>query len=246
MSITLKPLREHLTKAERVYKSLVDSIVGNELAPGVRLIIQDIARQLSVSEIPVREALKRLESTGLIEVRPHQGAIVTRPSPEWIEELFVMRAGLEGTAMRTSFPLLTPENMREIQQMNLAMKARLVAGDYKEYSRLNREFHWAIIAKSPYPNLLNLIAELLMKSEFGRAIFGLKPTTMQTSDAEHDQLVEAIQQKDAEKAERINRQHRLRAGKELAEIVRQRSDEKSREPRKGGKGAADYRSKRLS
>jgi DNA-binding GntR family transcriptional regulator len=221
----LKPLHEHTTKTELVYKSLVDAIVANELVPGTRLIIQDIARQLSVSDIPVREALRKLEATGLIEVRPHQGAIVTRPSPEWIEEIFVMRAALEGTAIRTSIPLLLRRDIEKIRKMNISMKASLRAGDYKEYSRLNREFHWAIIAKSPYPNLLNLIDELLMKSEFGRAIFGLKPTTMGISDAEHDRLVEAIQKKDIDRAEEINREHRSRVGKELAEIIREALEE---------------------
>ena len=100
------------------------------------------------------------------------------------------------------------------------MKACLKPGDYKEYSRLNREFHWAIIAKSPYPNLLNLLNELLMKSQFGRAIFGLKPATMKISDVEHDQLIEAIQKRDVDRAEEINREHRSRVGKELAEIIR--------------------------
>ena len=61
----------------------------NKLVPVTHLITQDIARGLSVSEIPVREALKKSETTELIEVRPHQGAIVTRTSPEWVEEILV-------------------------------------------------------------------------------------------------------------------------------------------------------------
>ena len=220
----LKPLQEHATKAELVYKYLVDAIVENELVPGTRLIIQDIARRLSVSEIPVREALSKLETTGLIEVRPHQGAIVTRPSPEWIEEIFVMRAGLEGTAIRTSIPLLLHRDIEKIRKTNLSMKACLKSGDYKDYSRLNREFHWAIIAKSPYPNLLNLLNDLLIKSQFGRAIFGLRPATMKISDAEHDRLIEAIRKGDVDRAEEINREHRSRVGKELAEIIRKTAE----------------------
>jgi DNA-binding GntR family transcriptional regulator len=231
----LKPLQGHATKAELVYKYLVDAIVENELVPGTRLIIQDIARRLSVSEIPVREALSKLETTGLIEIRPHQGAIVTRPSPEWIEEIFVMRAGLEGTAIRTSIPLLLHRDIDDIKKMNLSMKACLKSGDYKEYARLNREFHWAIIAKSPYPNLLTLLNELLMKSQFGRAIFGLKPATMKISDIEHDRLIEAIRKRDIDRAEEINRQHRSRVGKELAEIIRKTSEGRRKKSAKEAK-----------
>ncbi len=240
----LKPLQEHATKAELVYKSLVDAIVENELLPGARLIIQDIARRLSVSEIPVREALKKLEATGLIEVRPHQGAIVTRPSPEWLEEIFVMRAGLEGTAIRTSIPLLLTRDIDKIRAMNSSMKACLKSGDYKEYSRLNREFHWAIIAKCPYPNLLNLLNDLLMKSQFGRAIFGLKSAAMQISNTEHDRLIEAICKGDIDRADEINREHRSRVGKEIAEIIRAASEDTKKSLERRKRYVADHRFKR--
>ena len=63
-----------------------------------------------------------------------------------------------------------------------------------------------------------------MKSQLGRAIFGLKPATMKISDAEHERLIEAIQRRDIHRAEEINRDHRSGVGRELAEIIRAASD----------------------
>ena len=216
----LKLVGQFSTKAELVYQSLFDAIIGNKLTPGTRLIVKDIAEQLSVSDIPVREALKTLEATGLIETKPHAGSIVATPSPEWIEEVFVMRAALESMAIRSAIPFLSDEDIDEIIALEASMKKVAKQGDSVEYARLNRQFHHAMMGKSPYPNLLSMIGDLLVKSQYGRAIFGLKPAAVKTSDLEHDLLIEALKGRDADRAEAITRDHRLRVGRELAEAIR--------------------------
>jgi DNA-binding GntR family transcriptional regulator len=218
----LKLVREYSTKAELVYKTLLDAIVASKLTPGTRLIVREIADQLSVSDIPVREALKMLEATGLIQTRPYIGSVVTTPSPEWIEEVFVMRAALESMAIRTSIPFLKDTDVEELLAIDMAMKSAAEAKNMAEYARLNREFHTALMAKSPYPALLSTIDDLLVKSQYGRAIFNLKPATVKISDSEHDRLLEAIKVRNGAKAEAITRDHRLRVGKELADIIRAR------------------------
>lgn len=216
----LKLVKQFSTKTELVYHSLVDAIIENRLTPGTRLIVKDIAEQLSVSDIPVREALKMMEATGLIETRPHAGSVVATPSPEWIEELFVMRAALESMAIGTAIPFMTEADIAEIVALEASMKDVVQQGDSAEYARLNRSFHKAVMSKSPYPNLLNMIDDLLMKSQYGRAIFGLKPSTVKTSDREHDLLIDAIKNRDVTRAEAITRNHRLRVGVELADAIR--------------------------
>ncbi len=214
----LKLLKQFSTKAELVYKTIFDAIIENRLVPGSRLIVKEIAEQLSVSDIPVREALKMLEATGLIVTKPYAGSVVATPSPEWIEEVFVMRAALESMATRTSIPFLKREDIQEIIAIDNQMKSK--KDNPVEYAQLNREFHKAVMGKSPYPQLLDLIDELLVKSQYGKAIFGLKPTTVKTSDLEHDKLIEAIQNSDIDEAEKLTRDHRLRVGSELADAIR--------------------------
>lgn len=222
-------IRQFSTKAEFVFQSLFDAIIGNRLTPGSRLIVKEIAEQLSVSDIPVREALKMLEATGLIETKPHVGSVVATPSPEWMEEVFVMRAALESMAIRTAIPNMTDADIAAIVAIEAEMKAVAERGDAVEYARLNREFHLAIMRKSPYPNLLNMVADLLVKSQYGRAIFGLKPAAVITSDREHDQLIEALKKRDVNGAEAITREHRLRVGRELADAIRKLPDYKAAE-----------------
>ncbi len=224
----LKLAKQFSTKAELVYQSLVDAIVANRLTPGTRLIVKEIADQLSVSDIPVREALKMLEATGLIETKPYIGSVVATPSPEWIEEVFVMRAALESMATRMSIPFLSETEIQEIIKIDNRMKEQ--NNNSVEYARLNREFHMAIMGKAPYPKLLSMIEELLVKSQYGRAIFGLKPGTVKTSDLEHDLLIEALQNRDVEKAEMITRDHRLRVGNELADAIRKTTNQEEANP----------------
>jgi DNA-binding GntR family transcriptional regulator len=216
----LKLVGEYSTKAALVYKTLLDAIVERKLTPGTRLIVREIADQLSVSDIPVREALKLLEATGLIQTRPYIGSVVTTPSPEWIEEIFVLRAALESMAIRTSLPFLEGADIEELLAIDVEMKDAAKAERTAEYGRLNREFHKAVMAKSPYPTLLSMIDDLLVKSQYGRAIFKLKPAAVKISDSEHDRLLEAIQARNGAKAEAITRDHRLRVGKELADVIR--------------------------
>jgi DNA-binding GntR family transcriptional regulator len=216
----LKLVGQFSTKTELVYQSLFDAIIGNKLKPGTRLIVKEIAEQLSVSDIPVREALKMLEATGLIETKRHAGSVVATPSPEWIEEVFVMRAALESMAIRTAIPFMSEADLAEISALEVTMKKVAAQGDSVEYARLNRQFHQAIMGKCPYPNLLSMVGDLLVKSQYGRAIFGLKPAAVKTSDMEHDQLIAAIKNRDVDRAEAITRDHRLRVGRELADAIR--------------------------
>lgn len=217
----LNLVKQFSTKAELVYQSLFDAIIDNRLTPGTRLIVKDIAEQLSVSDIPVREALKMLEATGLIETKPYVGSVVVTPSPEWIDEVFVMRAALESMAIRTSMPFLSDTDIDGIIALEEEMKIVARQGNTTEYARLNRQFHQAIMGKSPYPNLLSMINDLLIKSQYGRAIFGLKPAALKSSDVEHDRLIEAIQQRNIGKAEAITMEHRLRVGMELAAAIKE-------------------------
>jgi DNA-binding GntR family transcriptional regulator len=217
----------------------MEAIVASKLTPGTRLIVREIADQLSVSDIPVREALKMLETTGLIQTQPYIGSVVTTPSAEWIEEVFVMRAALESMAIRTSLPFLEDTDIEEILAINAEMKHTAKSEDTAKYARLNREFHKVVMAKSPYPALLSMIDDLLVKSEYGKAIFNLKPTTVRISDSEHDRLLQAIRARNGAKAEAITRDHRLRVGRQLAQVIRA-GRYKSSEKQKRSKSVQAY------
>ncbi len=214
------PITNHITKTELVYKTLFDAIITGKLRPGTRLIVKDIVRELAVSDSPVREALKKLEATGLIIIKPYAGAEVVTPSAEWIEEVFVMRAALEGIASGTSVPHLSDADVQNIIDLNEKMQQYATNGQYPLYAQIDREFHRLIYMKTPYRGLIAHIEELWTKSEYGRAIFGLVPEWIIASCKEHDELVIAVKDRDAERIERIVRHQKLRVGKEISGLIR--------------------------
>src|SRR3954471_16263881 len=89
------PLRGKVTRAEELRLQLADEIVRGVLPPGAALDETDIARRFSVSRTPVREALRQLVASGLVEARPHRGAVVAQPSPDRLTEMFEAMGELE-------------------------------------------------------------------------------------------------------------------------------------------------------
>src|SRR5437762_3044963 len=107
----------HRTKQEFVYRTLRDAIVKCELAPGERLVIDDLARRLEVSSIPVREALQLLQSEGLVVAVPHVGATVAPISRESIAEVFTVMEGLEIVATRAAAHRARPEDLDALEEI---------------------------------------------------------------------------------------------------------------------------------
>src|SRR5215211_3087342 len=111
------------TKQEFVYQTLRRAILRCELATGQRLPTQEIANRLGVSLIPVREALQLLQSEGLVENRPHAGAVVTRISSSSVAEVFTLLEALETAAARVAARRMPPEEMDALTRLLAEMDA---------------------------------------------------------------------------------------------------------------------------
>ena len=121
MSLALPSATRFRTKQEFVYRTLRDAIMSCELAPGQRLVIDDLARRLEVSAIPVREALQLLQSEGLVQNVPHVGATVSPISRESIDEVFTVMEGLEIVATRGAARRMSPEDAEALATIVTAM-----------------------------------------------------------------------------------------------------------------------------
>lgn len=223
----LRQLQGHATKTDLVYSSLIDAIVKGELKPGSRLIVKEISKQLGVSDSPIREALRRLEAMGFVQIEPCIGAIVTKPSAKWIEEVFILRAALESMALRMSIPWLEESDIRELTKIYESMEKCCVEKKYNEFSLQDRKFHKSLYKKNPYESLNNMISELWMKSEFGRAVFHLVPSSMSISQLEHKKILDAIHHHNIEEAESIIKEQKNRVGKELRKYLETEKKESS-------------------
>src|SRR5918993_510445 len=127
----------HLTKQAFVYKTLRDAIIRCELEPGERLIIDDLARRYEVSIIPVREALRQLQSEGLVVSVAHVGATVAPISRDSVLEVFTLLEGLELVATRAAATRATPEDLDGIEQLVIAMDRALEDGAPERWADIN-------------------------------------------------------------------------------------------------------------
>lgn len=185
------------TLTEKLATAIADGILNGTLAPGLRLDELTLAQQHGVSRTPVREALRQLAMSGLIDMRPRKGAIVSKATPEQVESLFVAMAEMEATCARLAAMSMTPIERRRLQARHEAMTALAAAGDPDAYSDANVAFHSAIYAGSHNAPLAEFTMGLRRRvAPFRRAQFRLEGRLLRSSD-EHEAVVRAILSGDA-------------------------------------------------
>jgi DNA-binding GntR family transcriptional regulator len=207
------PLAGRESSPRLIAASLRAAIIHGRLAPEAALRQEQLARHFSVSRIPLREALRQLESEGWIEFLPHRGARVSRLEATEAREIFEIRAALECAALRLAAPRHTRESWQEVAQL-LADSRR--ESRRSRYVRRNRDFHLALYRPAQRPRLLALIASL---HDRGERYLRLKldiPAYKQQSDAEHSRIVAAASRGHMAQALRILELHLLRTGEMLA------------------------------
>ena len=199
----------HRTKQEFVYRTLRDAIVKCELSPGERLVIDDLARRLEVSAIPVREALHLLQSEGLVVLVPHVGATVATLSRESIAEVFTVMEGLEIVATRAAAERATAEDLAALEEMVVLMDAALATGAHDQWGNLNTRFHSAICRMTGMPMLQEMMARALDRWDRVRRYFftGVLVHRAEQAQREHHALLDAIRHQAYDRLENTIREH---------------------------------------
>ena len=210
------------TKQELVYQRLRESIMSCELAPGKRIVIDDLARRLGVSAIPVREALNALRSEGLVVNVPHVGATVAPIAPESVREVFAIMEGLEIVASREAAVLLDAEKLAELEAMLHAMDGALAEGHYGRWSEMNSDFHLAISSMTAMPLLFEMTERVLRRWDRMRRHFfeGVLVPRVDTAQREHHELLAAMKTGDLPRLEALVRQHNQGAMLDYDEFIR--------------------------
>jgi DNA-binding GntR family transcriptional regulator len=185
------------TLAEKLASAIADGILDGSLPPGLRLDEASLAQQHGVSRTPVREALRQLATSGLIDMRPRKGAIVSKATPDEVEKLFVAMAEMEATCARLAAMSMTPVERRRLQARHEAMLALANAGNPDAYSDANVAFHLAIYAGAHNEPLAEFARSLRRRvAPFRRAQFRVDGRLLR-SNQEHDAVVRAILSGDA-------------------------------------------------
>ena len=150
MSTVGAPQNKQNNKTQLVYDYVIERIVDGTYAAGSSISIAGIAEEAGVSLIPTREALRRLESEGLVEFLYHRGVRVRELTTHEFAELMQAEAVLEGLAVGLASPLLNSEDLQRARQVNAEMNEAYRAGDFAAYNRGSLEFHG--ILRAPCPN----------------------------------------------------------------------------------------------
>jgi len=189
-----------VTTVDKLANAMAEAILSGEFAPGYRLDEQLLAQRYEVSRTPVREALRQLATTGLIEIRPRRGAIVTRVTPQQLEELFVAMGELEATCARLAAMSMSPTERRRLQALHDRMGNAERQQDAEAFADDNHLLHTMIYAGAHNGVIEELAVALRRRlSPFRRAQFQLEGRPPR-SFAEHDQVVSAIIRGDANAA----------------------------------------------
>lgn len=207
--------RTRATQAvDRVYATLRQGILDGVYAPGARLGEADLADALGVSRTPVREALRRLGSEGLLSTLPNKGARVRQWTASELSDISDLRAILEGHGAGQAATRVTDADIAAMGDLVTRMEAATAdatAADIDLITDLNREFHTAVIVASGNSLLPQLMHSLLHVPVISRTYRRYSPARMRQSMRQHRELLDALRAGDPAWAEAVMRVHILSA-----------------------------------
>ncbi len=205
------------TAEEEAYLYVLKAIRTGRLAPGTRLIPEDIAGEIGMSRMPVREAFRRLSTEGLVLIRTNRGCVVAGLSVEEIYEVFEMRSVLEGLAVRLATPRLDGDDFAELERLLARMQRGDQASD--DWVTPHREFHEYLCSFSRRPKLIRQIARLHAAIEPYLRIWFHHAEKPVSADEDHRVILEALRAGDAARAESVIERHILDTAPALAAVV---------------------------
>jgi DNA-binding GntR family transcriptional regulator len=209
-----------------VEESLREAILDGRFQPGEWLRQHRVAEQLGVSEMPVREALKKLAAEGLVEYLPYRGMRVCEYSADDVADIYSVRAFMESVAARAAAEHITSGELAELRALATQLEECLGLQSLAEHRELNRRFHEVVFLASRRAYLVHALRQLWRV--FPSMLWGSFPVTaterFSEQDAydipEHRAIIGALEERNAAQAEQVMRQHVTDAGNRLVVALR--------------------------
>lgn len=205
--------RVHKQLRNVVAEQMRTAILEGKYKPGEWMRQEHIARELGVSQMPVREALKQLASEGLIEHIPYRGARVVNIFPTDVEDIYALRAFLEGRAAFFAAGNITADEVARLKQIHTGLKNHLAPEQVSKYRELNRRFHELVFTASRRPYLIRTLG--LLWAAFPTMLMGNYSRTASqplngrdgVDQTEHAAIIAALEKGDAAGAQEAMREH---------------------------------------
>lgn len=213
-----------------VRNHLRNQIFEGTLQPGVRIVESRLARELGISQTPVREALRELEQMGLVVSYPNRGSSVRKIEPSDADEMYTLRAHLEAMAITLALPRLTDDDLNTLDRLVDEMVAAGANDDPELLTERDTQFHEFILERSGHGLLLRTWQGISPLNWTMMTVIRLKDRNLRELAERHRPIVEALRARDAEEAVRTVREHVLVLGervvRDLAKIAESAEDRK--------------------
>jgi DNA-binding GntR family transcriptional regulator len=209
------------TKQDYVYEQLYNAILDGRFEPGEHLVLEDLALEFGTSRTPLREAIRRLQTEGLVTFEPHRGAIISDLSIEELIESYHIRAVLDGLATRLATENLSDEQLVELERLVDKAEQHLNVSHPGKFEVFNRQFHEVIYQGARAPFLYDMVSNLYIKTSRQRHLSLRSPGRLAEVLAEHRAILNALLARDAEAAERCAREHHENTAQTLVRLLQQ-------------------------
>ncbi|MBC9227640.1 GntR family transcriptional regulator [Aeromicrobium sp. 636] len=194
------------TGVQRCLTEIRQMIISRELLPGQKVHQGEIAAQLNVSRIPVREALSTLQAEGVLDYKPNTGFTVARFSGEDLAEIYLMRRLLETELVRTID--LTTVDIDELQRLDDHLRTLSSSTDPDDWQQTNLAFHFLIFDRSPLKLVREEIRRLWYMSSFYRSLYIQEVESQLRVHDDHTRIIEAVKANDNEALIAVSDEHR--------------------------------------
>ncbi len=200
--------QRRMTAQDRVLSGLRTDILTGELGPRDQIVQEALAERYGVSRVPLREALKTLESEGQVVYFPHRGYFVAELSVADLLEVYRLRALLEAEAIRGAVPTLTDDDVASLADLLGDVVDAASRQDVLAMTAANRRFHFAIFDAAGLPRLTRLLRQLWDATDAYRALYFQESVNRSRVGKEHARMLLALRARDADLLVALHDQHR--------------------------------------
>jgi DNA-binding GntR family transcriptional regulator len=207
----MRQKKRYRSKKEFVYETLREEILSGAFQPGARLIIDELANELGVSPIPVREALQQLQSDGFVTIEPYMGARVTEIHAGLIQEVFALLEALEIISGRAACQNMTEADFQEMEALLQRMDGHVA--DLEEWSQNNMLLHQFICERAGFSLVQNLMLRIMEHWNWLRRHYleGVFAHQIPPAQRQHWQLLKALRSGDPDYVAQVTQEHNQKA-----------------------------------
>ncbi len=220
--LVVQPIEANFSLKDRIYESLKNAITTMNIYADdaeLRLDERKLSEQLAISRTPIREALARLEQEGLVHIVPRKGVFIVRKTKREVLEMVTVWAALEGMAARLATDVASDRDIAELRTMFVDADGAGAKADIDEYSAKNIRFHQTILRLGGCQLIQDMADNLFIHMRSIRARTIGESDRAKRSVIDHLEIIEALENRDAELAERLVREHSMNLARHIEQHV---------------------------